>query len=642
MSNSIYFEEISGNRFLLSEKNIDNFSGFIGSFLTDLGVKIELRRKEVKLTLINAFSDTLSRDIHPKSILVFLGKYLNSDFKAFYHAFVDNKITDDEVVDICFLFDIQHKDYKDFELYPIVKLFKVFLRLRDQDKCYEGEYTFESIIEWYKERFFSFPLFKIAALKLEYYLTKLHRGDFEDLSDKILKVTETFPYKNEVAKMLVNYSNWHPAVTEKIADILHKMVQKFNIEIDSNGMVLHTFIHLYKRGITGKNDQFFAEAAILDGNSPKIINDYHDSDEYMNDKQLLIDRYEPDSLEYFIKNNDLNELSTDLSLQMRNEFVYCKDMDVVRSIYKFLYHVSLFSFSLFYSAYKFYELLKTGNEEEEEYNIFHILANLKNFRINGRQNVKDYNEIVLRSVATNYYIILDPLSKDLIKIDNYNYMFRCLDSKFDDIEFIRELLKSVIRRDIIEILIHIIERVKPVVEDIDFFTELFIVAIEHFSIQSFKYLFGLNFIKYDKDKVLIDLLKNNNLELIKYCVENKFFDVNESIEGILDSVQNKSRTYAYKINSLYFPVKKNYIDIVEYLLSKNADVDIKAVVDDKDAQCKTIEPLLMMAITNNSYKVAKLLLQHGADVNCRRTREEYDGNVLVLCHIFRKGVFTLD
>jgi len=123
----------------------------------------------------------------------------------------------------------------------------------------------------------------------------------------------------------------------------------------------------------------------------------------------------------------------------------------------------------------------------------------------------------------------------------------------------------------------------------------------------------LNFENYKiKDNLLIDLLSNNiNTSLFHFINKEKPYTENMIIE-IIKKLRNKNFNFNYfvgynNINPLIIAIYKEYYDVAEYLINNIRGIDL-------NIESRKGTPLIL-AIKNKNTKLAKLLINKGADTN---------------------------
>ena len=98
---------------------------------------------------------------------------------------------------------------------------------------------------------------------------------------------------------------------------------------------------------------------------------------------------------------------------------------------------------------------------------------------------------------------------------------------------------------------------------------------------------------------LIEFLDNENLDLFKNIIEELNYPINEYISHTLKDISN--------MNLLHYSIEIDAYDFIYYLINKDADVNLP--------EKKDYWSPLMLAIKKRNYKIVKLLLDFGANVN---------------------------
>ena len=110
--------------------------------------------------------------------------------------------------------------------------------------------------------------------------------------------------------------------------------------------------------------------------------------------------------------------------------------------------------------------------------------------------------------------------------------------------------------------------------------------------------------EYSKNSYLINASANNNIEIVKYLVEEKKVDINYTNDD------NNS--------ALMFSCRRNHIEIVKYLIDKGARTDIRNICDEENAleiAClKGNTEIVKYIINNDKYKIPKFLINKYKEV----------------------------
>jgi len=118
--------------------------------------------------------------------------------------------------------------------------------------------------------------------------------------------------------------------------------------------------------------------------------------------------------------------------------------------------------------------------------------------------------------------------------------------------------------------------------------------------------------KKDKAELLVKATRMEQLETVKYFIEEKKFDVNEN--ATKEGYGNHYRTTA-----LYDAVEKNYIEIVKYLLSKKAKIFVSFIMSDN-------VNAFFIAAAKGYIEIMKLLLETG-QINMKNEEESLNAAV---------------